>query len=141
MADVKLTAASLELRTMKLTRSLLQQFRRLKGFPKEFLATALTEQEEQRLLQIKNKYSTVEGVPVQEFEEAKALAEKKRAGSTRLSPRTCIGWVHGSTLKEETEVGGYDCILVFVHNGDGYIYPVYHDHFELESWCKQIYIE
>ena len=127
--EVKVAGATLELRTMKLTRALLKQFRVLRALPDKFRA-GLSESERIRKAELDSK---AEWTP-EEQKERGELAEKY-VSSAKLNPDFCVGWVHGSVLGEEGRSA-----VVFLKDGDGYLYKVYDYHWKPESWCKQLYL-
>lgn len=130
--EVQVRGVTVELRTMKLTRSLLNQARRLRSIPEAFRAETLSHEEKLRLEALSDKSFAEAGLTPEEKQEQQKLANKKYH-EFKLNPSYCAGWIAGSVLGEK-----HDLFLLFVKDGDLFLFNW--PGFKPEPWCRQIYV-
>jgi len=133
MADVIVRTGEAELRTCKLTKSILKQMRSIGTFSdlQALIPVALRSPvEEQRLKSIEAKYSTPSGATEEERQEAQELASKPSFSA--WMNKNVVGWLHGSWRGCEYERD----LLVKVGDGDYVLYR--NPHMDTIKKFKQI---
>lgn len=135
MADVVLSTTNVELRTCKLTKTVLKQLPICHeyGSLRALISSSIrSPSEDARLKEIEAKYSTPEGATEEERKEAEELS-KRRSFYQFLKDFT-LGWIHGSVMGDEYS----RYLLVQVEPGQYALYA--NPHMETLKKFKQIFV-